>query len=81
MTDTNKHNLLYFESNSMRGLYESMDEWQHANSQRLLSVGIQQDGAKYCCIALTSPTEVITSLNSEAYADISGDGALWVSIT
>ena len=82
MTDTNKHNLLYFESNSMRGLYESMDEWQHAKSQRLLSVGIQQDGAKYCCIALTSPTEVvITSLNSEAYADISGDGALWVSIT
>lgn len=58
MFDDNKNNLLYFESDSMRGLYETMVEWQHANSKRLLSTNIQQDNGKYCCIALSNPSEV-----------------------
>jgi hypothetical protein len=69
MSDTNKHNLLYFESSSMRGLYNSMEEWQHANQRRLLSISIQQDDGNYCCIALTNPTEVvITSNDGEVHA-------------
>jgi len=59
MSDTNKRNLVYFESSSMRGLYDCMDEWQQANNRRLLSVTVQQDGGNYCCIALTNPTEVV----------------------
>ena len=59
MTDTNKRNLIYFESESMRGLYEAMDVWQRTNAKRLLSTNIQVDGGKFCCIGLTNPTEVI----------------------
>jgi hypothetical protein len=59
MSDENKHNLLYFESNSMRELYETMEEWQKSNGKRLLSTNIQKDRGKYCCIALTNPSEVI----------------------
>lgn len=57
--DENKRNLLYFESVSMKGLYETMNQWQQTNSKRLLSTNIQQDKGKYCCIALSNPTEVI----------------------
>jgi hypothetical protein len=59
MTDQNKQNLLYFESSSMRGLYDNMEEWQQANQKWLLSLSIHQDGGKFCCIALTNPTEVM----------------------
>ncbi len=58
MSDLNKHNLVYFEHESMRGLYELMDEWQLANEKRLLSTSIHQDNGKFCCIALTNPMEV-----------------------
>lgn len=73
MSDENKRNLLYFESNSMKGLYETMEEWQKTNNKRLLSTNIQQDGGKFCCIALSNPTEVIicsgTGSNQEADVD------------
>ena len=59
MTDDNKMNLVYFESTSMRGLYEAMREWQEANRKRLLSTSIQKDGGLFCCIALTNPSEVV----------------------
>ena len=59
MSDDNKLNLLYFESSSMRGLYDSMENWQNENRKRLLSVDIQKDGDNFCCIALTNPSEVI----------------------
>jgi len=59
MPDENKRNLQYFESTSMRGLYECMEDWQNENNKRLLSVSIQCDGGKYYCIAPTNPTEVI----------------------
>ena len=71
MPDTNKHNLVYFENPSMRGLYACMEEWQRANNRRLLSISVQQDGSNYCCIAVTNPTEVvITSADGSIYADV-----------
>lgn len=59
MSDQNKRNLLYFESTTMKGLYETMKEWQQTNSKRLLSTTIQKDDGMFCCIALTNPTEVV----------------------
>jgi hypothetical protein len=71
MPDANKRNLLYFEASSMRELYGSMEEWQHANNRRLLSISVQKDGESYCCIALTNPTEVvITSADGKNHADM-----------
>jgi len=58
----------------MRGLYESMQAWQEANRKRFLSVSVQEDGGKFCCIALTNPSEVvITDRYGACYADVSGD--------
>ena len=59
MTDNNKHNILYFESQSMRELHSNMDEWQKDNEKRFLSMSVNKDGDNYCCIALTNPSEVI----------------------
>jgi hypothetical protein len=59
MSDDNKRNLMFFESPSVRDLYDTMDEWQKINHKRLHSVNIQKDGDMFCCIALTNPTEVI----------------------
>src|SRR5712691_5630227 len=59
MSDDNKRNLMFFESPSVRELYDTMDEWQKTNRKRLHSVNIQKDGDMFCCIALTNPTEVI----------------------
>ena len=75
MPDTNKRNLVFFESPSMRGLYTRMDEWQQANNRRLLSISVQRDGPNYCCIALTNPAEVvITSPDGIRYANVSTGG-------
>ncbi|WP_067541944.1 hypothetical protein [Nocardia crassostreae] len=79
MSDLNKRNLHYFESPSMRGLFESMDEWQEAHGRRLLSISVQQDGDTFCCIALTNPTEVvITSADGHHHAQVSRFGMLAV---
>ncbi|MFI9508138.1 hypothetical protein [Nocardia sp. NPDC052566] len=79
MSDMNKRNLVYFESPSMRGLYECMEEWQQATAQRLLSISVQQDRDNYCCIALTNPAEVvITSADGHNYAHVSRFGMLAV---
>ena len=67
MSDPNKRNILYFESDSMRSLYETMDKWQVENNKRLLSLNIQADQDNYCCIALTNPTEVIIFGNEGGY--------------
>jgi hypothetical protein len=56
--DANKKNLLYFEEDSMRALYEKMDDWQTVNQKRLLSVSVQIDGGRFCCIALSNPMDV-----------------------
>ena len=64
----------------MRGLYACMDEWQQANNRRLLSISIERDEDRYCCIALTNPTEVvITSLDGNHHARVGSNGGLWTS--
>ena len=73
MSDPNKQNLLYFEALSMRGLHERMEEWQNENQKRFLSVSIERDNGKVCCIALTNPTEVIiVDGTSSDGAEVSG---------
>ena len=80
MSDENKRNLQFFEADSMRELYNCMQAWQDANQKRLLSVSIQADGGKFCCIALTNPSEVvITSSDGSHYAQVTSSGALYVS--
>ena len=54
----NKNNLLYFEEDSMRALFDAMHSWQVANQKRLLSASTQRDGNQFCCIALSNPMEV-----------------------
>ncbi|MEV6560947.1 hypothetical protein AB0M22_34865 [Nocardia sp. NPDC051756] len=79
MSDINKHNLIYFENPSMRGLYDTMEEWQQTSNRRLLSITVQRDGDNFCCIALTNPTEVvITSEDGHNHANVSRFGTLAV---
>ena len=68
MSEDNKLNILYFEGSSMRELHDTMDGWQQKNRKRFLSMGIQKESEKFCCIALTNPSEVII---------VDGDG--WTS--
>ena len=69
MSNENKHNIHYFESGTMHGLYEAMDEWQHTHGLRLQSLSVEKDGERYCCIALTNPMEV------SIHSDFTHDGA------
>jgi hypothetical protein len=81
MPDDNKRNLEYFESSSVRALYETMDEWQKEHRKRLHSINIQKDGGTFCCIALTNPTEVIIiDPVSDVTAWVSDNHALEVTI-
>lgn len=59
MNEASRNNLLYFEGDSMRGLYSAMEEWQQQHNKRLLSTNIQRENGRFCCIALTNPSEVI----------------------
>lgn len=59
MPDSNKRNLQYFAEFSMEELYKPMDAWQVENKKRFLSVSVQKDCDKFCCIALTNPIEVV----------------------
>ena len=48
MSDENKHNLLYFDSDSMRGLYEILVEWNRLIESvfsQLTSSKIKEDSA------------------------------------
>ena len=78
MFDDNKHNLIYFEGASMRALYNTMEEWQNNNHKRLLSTNIQKDKGKYCCIALSNPSEVIICDLYGNRAMVSRNGELYV---
>ena len=79
MSNSNKHNLLYFEADSMKGLYETMEVWQQQRGKRLLSTNIQIDSGKFCCIALSNPTEVVICNGSSHGGDyaIVTNGGLW----
>lgn len=54
-----KDNLFYFEADTMKGLYQVLEAWQQEHQRRLVSTSIQPDGGRFCCIALSAPTEVI----------------------
>ena len=76
MSDDNKRNLLYFEAASMAQLYDCMNNWQVENNKRLLSLSIEKDGGKFCCIGLSNPSEVVimgqsrsSSGRKEAYVE------------
>ena len=71
MADNNKHNILYFEGQSMKDLHNNMDEWQKDNEKRFLSMSVNKDGDNYCCIALTNPSEV-TITNDELNVNLVG---------
>ena len=71
MSDNNKHNILYFEGQSMKDLHNNMDEWQKDNEKRFLSMSVNKDGDNYCCIALTNPSEV-TITNDELNVNLVG---------
>ena len=70
----NKENLQYFESKSMKGLYQTMKDWQVKNEKRLLSTDIQQDGHLFTCIALTNPTEVVLCAPNGDYLGLNNYG-------
>ena len=57
--DSNKKNILYFSSKTMRELYESLQKWQNENGKRFLTLNIQKENNNFVCIALTNPTEVV----------------------
>ena len=79
MTDKNKRNILYFESSCMKGLFDQMQQYQNQNNKRLLSLSVEKDGEKFCCIALTNPTEVvITDSRSGTHASVDLSGYLEV---
>ena len=71
MDKNNKHNILYFEAQSMKDLHSNMDEWQKDNEKRFLSMSVNKDGDNYCCIALTNPSEV-TITNDELNVNLVG---------
>ena len=57
--DDNKRNIVYFEGETMRGLYEAIDTWQESERKRLASLSVHMCDGKYCAIAVTNPTEVV----------------------
>lgn len=71
----NKRNLHYFEAPSMRELFAAVDAWQVEHRKRLLSLNVERDCDRFCCIALTNPTEVII-VDGTGYrgAEVSGGG-------
>jgi hypothetical protein len=77
MPGDNQRNLQFFEAASMRELYDTLRTWQEQNQKRFLSLCIQSDRDKFCCIALTNPTEVvITDEDGGRHARISYSGSL-----
>lgn len=79
MADVDERTLLYFEGQSVRNLYDQMDEWQRVNHRHLSSVSVQQEGHGYSAIALAHPLEVvITSASGKRHATVSENGRLFV---
>ena len=76
--DDNKRNLCYFEAATMADLFTAMDAWQVENRKRLLSMSVQPDAGRFCCIALTNPTEVHIVYGGTT-ARVSGSGRLLVA--
>ena len=49
-----KKNLLFFVAESMSELHQQLLNYQTQFGFRFVSLSIQQDGGKFCCLALTS---------------------------
>ncbi|MGA3058338.1 MAG: hypothetical protein ABSE70_09955 [Candidatus Limnocylindrales bacterium] len=80
MIDENKRNIHYFEADSMARLFDSLQAWQNENEKRFLSICIEIDHDKFCCIALTNPTEVVITDASGAWkANVTTRGGLYVN--
>jgi len=80
MADETKQNVQYFEAESMNALFCLMRDWQDAHEKRFLSLGIGSDGGRFCCIALTNPSEVvITDDYGLAKVRVSKSGSLSVT--
>jgi len=58
MPKNSKRNIEFFESSSMKGLYDEMNRWQEQHEVRFLSVEIHKEGENFSCICLTNPSEV-----------------------
>ena len=59
-----------------------MQTWQAENTKRLLSLSVQEDEDKFCCIALTNPIEVvITDRLGIWVANVTMNGALEVEVS
>ncbi len=56
-----KSNIFYFESSSMRGLYDSLEIWQNTTQKRIHSLNIQHDHENFCCIVLAYSQDVAIS--------------------
>lgn len=63
------NNLLYFEASSMKELYECMQNWQDKNRQFFLTVNIQQEDAKFCCIASINPEDLRQEIKKTKYEE------------
>jgi len=56
MTADNKRNRQYLAAGTRRHLFGQRRSWQSENNTCSLSLSIQQDTPRFCCIALTNPT-------------------------
>lgn len=68
MPDGNKGNICFFDGSSMAELYEALQQWQNENGKRFLSITIQPDRGRFCCIALTDPTGVVRTEDRGSYS-------------
>lgn len=57
MSETNPHQIQYFESTSMRELVNVMRLWQEKSGKTLIALNIQKEGTIFCCIALSAAKE------------------------
>lgn len=78
MKDNNKRNILYFECVSVKTLYQKMNLWQKENNKRFLSMSINKYQEKYCCIALTNPSEVVIVSGKRKREARVDNGHLWI---
>ena len=59
--EENKSNLFYFESPTMRGLYDCLETWQNTAQKQIRYLNVQQDQGKFCCIVLPDSRDIARS--------------------
>lgn len=48
----------YFEGTTMRELYDCLEDWQNTAQKNILSLSIQQENEKFCCILLADSQDI-----------------------